>query len=366
MTYRSRPAGAALLIPRFAVPLAIMAALLGGPARACNPAAGDFVSCDDTVTANLIEENDSFLNYSDKHYTQGLRVSFGSAEQVPGDAAYPLLRLGADHLLLPAGEAGGDLRYGLFYGQSIFTPTDLLLFKPDPADRPYAGWLYGGASVYRETAHMLDRFDLTVGLVGPGAGAEYVQNTWHHEAPIAIMRGAHANGWGSQLHDEPGLVLSEERQWRYPVPLVPGTIEADLVPEVNASLGNVFTYAGAGGMVRFGRGLGVDWGQPRVQPALAGSDFVNGRGFDGHWSAWYLFAGSEARLVARNIFLDGNSFEGSAHVGHEPVVVDLTAGAMAYLGPARISVSYTRRTKEFASQANGADEFLAVLLALSF
>lgn len=365
MTNRCRQAGAAFSIPRFALPIAIAAALFGGPARACNQAAGDFVSCDATVSVNLLEENDSFIDHSDKHYTQGLRVSFGSGEQVPGDVAYPLLRLAADNLLLPTDEPG-DLRYGLFWGQSLFTPRDLVLSIPDPNDRPYAGWLYGGATVYRETERMLDRFDLTAGLVGPGAGGEYVQNTWHREAPIAIMRGPHANGWGSQLRNEPGLILSEQRQWRAPIPLVPGSLEADLLPEVNASLGNVFTYAAAGGMVRLGRGLAVDWGQPRVQPSLAGSDFVNGRGFDGHWSAWYLFAGSEARLVARNIFLDGNSFERSAHVGHEPVVVDLTAGAMTYLGPARISVSYTRRTKEFATQANGADEFLAVLLALSF
>ena len=365
MTYRSRLAGAAFSIPRLALPIAMIATLLGGPARACNQAAGDFVSCDDTATANLVEENDSFIDHSDKHYTQGLRVSFGSAEQVPGDPAYPLLRLVADNLLVPTDEPG-DLRYGLFYGQSLFTPTDLVLFKPDPNDRPYAGWLYGGVTAYRETEHTLDRFDLTAGLVGPGAGGEYVQNTWHSEAPLAILRGAHANGWSSQLRNEPGLVLSEQRQWRFPVPLVPGTVEADLLPEVNASLGNVFTYAAAGGLVRFGRGLEVDWGQPRVQPAVAGSDFVNGRGFDGHWSAWYLFAGSEARLVARNIFLDGNSFQRSAHVGHEPVVVDLTGGIMTYVGPARISVSYTRRTKEFATQANNADEFLAVLLALRF
>lgn len=337
-------------------------AALTAPARACTDVGEPGAACDNTSTSNLIEENDSFIDHHDKHYTQGLRLSFASSEQTPGDPAYSWLRAIADHVFLPDA-LQGELRYGVFLGQSLFTPQDLSLTVPDPRDRPYAGWLYGGVSVYRDTGDHLDRADVTLGLVGPGAAGAAVQNTWHRDAPLPALRGMHANGWGSQLRNEPGLVLSEQRQWRFAAKA--GPIELDALPEINASVGNIFTYAAAGGLLRLGQRLQVDWGQPRIQPALSGSDFVNRSAFDVHWSAWYLFGGIEGRAVARNIFLDGNSFEHSAHVSKEPFVVDYTGGLMTYLSAARFSVSYTRRTREFTTQLKQ-DEFVSVTFAVNF
>ena len=337
-------------------------AAIASPVHACTNVGEPGAACDDTATSNLIEENDSFIDHHDKHYTQGLRLSFASSEQTPGDLTYRWLRATADTVFLPAA-LPGELRYGLFLGQSLFTPQNLFLRIPDPRDRPYAGWLYGGVTAYRDTGDRLDRGDVTLGLVGPGAAGAAVQNTWHRAAPLPALRGMHANGWSSQLRDEPGLILSEQRQWRFAG--AAGPIEVDALPEVNASLGNIFTYAAAGGLLRLGQRLQVDWGQPRVQPALNGSDFVNRSAFDGHWSAWYLFGGVEGRAVARNIFLDGNSFERSAHVTKEPFVVDYTAGLMLYLAAARISASYTRRTREFVTQLKQ-DDFVSVLFAINF
>ena len=66
--------------------------VLGESARACTDVGEPGAACDDTTTSNLIEENDSFIDHHDKHYTQGLRLSFASSEQTPGDVAYPWLR----------------------------------------------------------------------------------------------------------------------------------------------------------------------------------------------------------------------------------------------------------------------------------
>jgi hypothetical protein len=330
------------------------AALLGGDATGRAGTA----ELDHTATFNLIEENDSFLP-SDRHYTQGLKLSFASGEQETAGPIGHALDALARTILLPVDGAGRQ-RYGLFFGQSLFSPENLLLDNPDPTDRPYAGWLYGGANLTRETDRTLDRAEVTIGLVGPGAGGEYVQNNWHHYTYPAF-HAPHANGWNTQLRNEPGLVLSEQRIWR--LPGTAGPFEVDLLPEVNAALGNVFTYGAAGGMVRFGQHLRADWGPPRVQPALGGADFVNAseRGA----LAWYLFAGGEARLVGRNIFLDGNSFKSSRSVDKEPLVADLTAGAAVLVQGARVAVSYTRRTDEFTTQ-RGDDEFLSITLSVTW
>ena len=41
-------------------------------------------------------------------------------------------------------------RYAVFLGQSFFTPKDKSRNPPDPTDRPYGGWLYGGVSLLQE------------------------------------------------------------------------------------------------------------------------------------------------------------------------------------------------------------------------
>lgn len=67
-------------------------------------------------------------------------------------------------------------------------------------------------------------------------------------------------------------------------------------------------------MLRLGQRLPLDYGPPRIQPSLPGSGFfVPPQDRFG----WYLFAGVEGRAVARNIFLDGNTFRDSRSVDKE-------------------------------------------------
>jgi lipid A 3-O-deacylase len=307
---------------------------------------------------NLIEENDSLV-HGDKHYTQGLYASVFAAQRKGADPWFERMQSVANAIMLPA--EGGRLYFGGFLGQSIFTPENKTLVPPDPNDRPYAGWLYGGVSLYRETERTLDRATVTLGLVGPGAGGRKVQNGWH-EFTNPFIGAPEVLGWPYQLENEPGLVLSEERKWRFATAL--GPFEADVLPEVNVALGNIFTYAGAGAVVRFGQRLRADWGQPRVQPALSGSDVVNRNALD-DGPAWYVFAGTEGRAVARNIFLDGNTWEDGPSVDKKPFVADLTAGAALVTHWGRLGVSYTYRTEEFEGQS-GRDNFLALNLSVHF
>ena len=110
-------------------------------------------------------------------------------------------------------------------------------------------------------------------------------------------------------------------------------------------------------MLRIGQGLSADWGPPRIAPALMGSDFQHPEGV-----AWYLFAGVEGRAIARNIFLDGNSFGDSRSVAREGLVGDFSAGGALLLPGARLMGSFTHRTKEFLGQRD-ADQFVSISMA---
>jgi hypothetical protein len=300
-------------------------------------------------TVTLINDNDAYFNIGDRHYTNGVYASATSPPRTECASCRFLARL-----MLP--ESGAvSFRYGLFAGHNMFTPEDLSLADPDPDDRPYAGWLYGGARLYRESQGTLDRLEMKLGIAGPLSAADAIQRWWH---ALHWFGGVPPQGWNHQLKNEPGIVLSGQRTWR--VPLVETFIDAELLPEANISLGNIFTYAGAGVSFRLGRNLDVDWGPPRIEPALQGSDFFNEAAGS---FAWYVYAGVEGRAIARNLFLDGNSFTDSARVTREPWVADFDLGLALFGGPFAFRASYTKRTREFKTQ-QGNDEFVSFTLSV--
>jgi lipid A 3-O-deacylase len=72
---------------------------------------------------------------------------------------------------------------------------------------------------------------------------------------------------------------------------------------------------------------------------------------------WDFYVGAQARAVALNIFLDGNTFQNSRSVVKEPVVADLIAGAELFsISELRFGFSLVARTPEFRKQT-GMDNF---------
>jgi lipid A 3-O-deacylase len=304
---------------------------------------------DPAAAWSFILENDTFSG-TDRYYTNGFLFAWRSPSYDPPawmDALTTRSRLFPDH---------GVTRWGLSFGQSIFTPDDTLARNPDPQDRPYAGWLYVSASLASYTATQYAAVELQAGVVGPSALGRGVQNTTHD-----LMNIDRAYGWDYQLRDEPGLNVIYNRLWRFNHETGQEGLQWGVVPSLNVSLGNVSTYASAGALLRLGNELNADFGPPRVRPANAGSLFFQP---DGDWG-WYVFAGAEGRAIARDIFLDGNTWRESRSVDRKPLVADLTAGFAVILPTARLTFSYTYRTKEFDTQRDAA-QFGSVSIAFRF
>jgi lipid A 3-O-deacylase len=312
----------------------------------------------------VLEENDSLFFNSDKHYTQGLRLSdlIGGTPTSGSlwDGAFDLLSVG------PFFNSGGTRKTAILAGQSIFTPKNLSLKPPDPRDRPYAGWLYGGVSMLQESAlpwdngSMLENFEIDFGMVGPGALGELAQNTFHQ-----FIGAQQAKGWSDQLQHEFGGMVSYERMWRLPLPIGDNGFGADIVPEVGATAGNVFTYGDVGAMLRIGKGLRADYGPVRVRPALSGTDYFDDSGLD-DGRGWYFFVGTQGRAVGRNIFLDGNTFRTSRSVPKKALVGDAEAGvSVLWSQSLRVDLSVTTRSEEFRGQ-HGSDDVCAGALTFSW
>lgn len=279
-------------------------------------------------------ENDIFAG-EDNNYTNGVRFSYISPENdVP-----PWLDRSAD--ALPFFSTEGKKRWQFAVGQSMFTPSDTDTFALQNDDRPYAGWLYANVGMVADRDDQLDSIQLTMGVVGPASGAEQTQDFIH-----GLVDSPKANGWDHQLKNELGLVLSYERKWRSLYEFTPFGWGLDITPSAGASVGNVYTHAAVGTMVRFGYDLPSDYGPPIIPPSLGGSDlFVPTSDF-----GWYIFAGLEGRAVARNIFLDGNTFRDSHSVDKEVFVGGLQLGIAFTIYETRLAYTHVFRTKEFEEQ----------------
>lgn len=328
--------------------LAAGAALLlaGHAAHTAAPAA----AAEGRGTLNAALENDRIAN-TDRHFTHGSYVSYVTAHGGAPDWARDLGAALAQPLL-----GRGTDRVGFALGQNIFTPDDIATFDPIADDRPYAGWLYGGLRLIGEQPRGLQRLELDVGMVGPSARADDVQAVVHD-----VIGTQRPNGWDNQLDDEPGVLLLYERKWRR-IDAIAGTgLEVALTPHAVAALGNVYTFAGGGASLAIGQRLAASWGPERIFPGIRGSEFFDAGG----GVSWRLFAGGEVRAVARNIFLDGNTFAGGPGVDREPIVADLQVGAEIIYARYRIAFTQVIRTREFASQTEP-DRFGAITLSVQF
>ena len=61
-------------------------------------------------------------------------------------------------------------------------------------------------------------------------------------------------------------------------------------------------------------------------------------------------ASADAKVVGRDIFLDGNTFRDSHEVDSKPFVADLTAGITLGWYGAKLSLANVLRTREFRGQ----------------
>ncbi|MEO7775450.1 MAG: lipid A deacylase LpxR family protein [Steroidobacteraceae bacterium] len=288
---------------------------------------------DEEGTFNFNLENDEIAG-TDRHYTNGVEFSYLSS---------PL-------------ERNSNWRFGVAIGHQLFTPQDTDTTLPQPADQPYAGYLYGGLALVVDHGSQLDTFVVNLGTIGPDAHGEELQNDVHR-----LIDSDRSNGWANQLDNEITYQGIYEHRWRGVLQTKGGFLGADLSPHLGASVGNVAGYANAGLTFRFGNDLRDDYGVPRIRPSLPGSGFFTPK--DGF--GWYAFAGVDGRYVWQNIFLDGNSDGNSLSVDKKRWVYDVQAGLALTFRRVRFAYTYVYRSKEFETQTAN-DRFGAVSISARF
>ncbi|MFD2206025.1 lipid A deacylase LpxR family protein [Kiloniella antarctica] len=288
----------------------------------------------------LVIENDSLgAAGTDKNYTSGVRLGYLDVNADLPEIAYTLDRV------VPT--FGINETSSVFYslGQNIYTPQNISQTSQDPDDRPWAAHMYGSIGLVTVTDNHMDEIEASLGIVGPSALGEQAQKFVHTHITTDSPT---PHGWSNQLNHEPTLSLGWQRRFPNYWQVNGGGLSLGASPYYGATLGNAHTFADAGMTFRLSPERDTWQDEPvRVRPALPGTGYFD-RPEDG-WS-WYLFAGLEGRAVARNIFLDGNTFSNSHSVDKKYFVADANAGLALTYEQYRFSYTMVYRTKEFEGQ----------------
>jgi hypothetical protein len=328
-------------------PLALATLAIGLPGAARAQA----VRPDPDSIFTIQVENDAVSTLkgtSDQYYTSGLRLGWTSG----ADAIDAVAQLG--HGIW----GDGTTRVSIDITQSLFTPRDTQIDPPNPQDRPYAGELLATFGlIHDSTANTRDVVALSLGVVGPSALGEEVQNGFHD-----IIGDTPNRGWHYQVQDQPAVNLLVQRTWRLPVATI-GPIETDILPSATAGLGDVRDYVQAGAQFRFGQGLASDYGTARIEPGLNGSDaYTNTTPI-----AWYGFAGADGQAVGYDVSLDGSAFRNNTPSVHRTWDVgEFEAGLAILVYGLRVTYTQTWQTQEFKGAKAGLFNFGSLALSTKF
>ncbi len=348
-------------LPVFALVLALLAPAC--PARAQDEAASEDAPSrlSTSQTFSVTVENDFFGGGTDEHYTNGLRLTWVSEDLNKFADEVPEWMLPYVDLLPFLGGRERQHNISIALSQELYTPEDTQLEELIEDDRPYAALTAFTLGFISKDEDMLDAVETTLGMVGPAALGEETQNNFHK-----LINDDSAKGWDNQLENEPALMVSWQRIWRALDLDFGEGFGMDLLPHLGASLGNVYTGVQAGGEVRLGFHLPLDFGTALMNKgggvsAPVGEDdprLDSGVGF-------HLFAGTDGRWVVHNILLDGNTFEHSHNVDKLPLVADVYAGACLVLGPIKLTYTLVHRGDEFEGQSGG-QTYGSLNLSLTF
>jgi hypothetical protein len=232
----------------------------------------------------------------------------------------------------------------LSLGQSIYTPKNIYTAQLLEDDRPYAGWSYLAAALQTKNVDFLNTLELNIGIVGPSSLAEQSQKLTHK--------------W----------MIAWQLFWRVVSRSVGHGLAYDVIPHAGITVGNVLTYTNAGGEIRFGYNLPADFGSSLIEPGGATVAPISTRdprlGAASHFGVTF-FAGVDGRAVARNVFLDGNTFRDSASVDKNYLVADISAGVSVIFKKFKLTYTQVYRTEEFQGQ-DGGEIFGSFNLAYTF
>lgn len=297
-------------------------------------------------TVNFRIDNDLFGG-QDQGYTNGVQLGFVSPNLVDytDDPCLPRLARWMNRYLGAIQPEGFEQQNMVFnINHAIYTPKDFTRRDVIEDDRPYVGALLFSFGYNARNGNSLRTTQLRLGIVGPSAKGEQVQNEVHKALDDEPFQ-----GWDNQLRDEPVVMLQHERMHRFGGNSS-GIWGWDAITHYGGALGNYATFANGGVELRFGRHLPDDFGSTPLRPAGENTAPRSQMQAGGVWR-FHGFLTSDARWVLHDITLDGNTWKDSHSVDKRAVVGYVGYGLALMKGRWKFALARYHSTREFDTQS---------------
>lgn len=281
-----------------------------------------------TQEISVITDNDNYdLELTDRYYSNGFIIQYNRmAKPISNSVAKKIMRFEAAHKV-----------YNPYVNNKSL--QDVLANM----DRPYAGWLSASAGITQiKTNQRVLQYDVTLGIMGPGARGRQIQQGWHKLIGLYEVF-----GWEYQLNNEAGINFSAA----YYHSLIKSAPKKNisLHTVTKAMVGNTFTNASAGLLLKTG--------------------WLNSENESGYWSGnlggpsktfkrneFILFLEPVLQYNAYNATLQGGMFikdKGLFTTGIKPIVFQTKTGIMFTGNRMGFRWYYTLRTKEGSIMKRG-------------
>ncbi|MEJ5994656.1 lipid A deacylase LpxR family protein [Pedobacter sp. Du54] len=183
-------------------------------------------------------------------------------------------------------------------GHKIYTPYSSHAPDPKSHDRPFAGYAYASGSMgFFFTNQSILKARIQLGILGPKALGKEVQSTFHKDVLKAYYT---VEGWEYQVKNEVGLNVDLAYQrlfYQFDNHLL------DLSGTSSVQLGNTFSGANAGLLIRFGK-LNAFY-----ESSYANSRIKNKPGDKSRTPLeFYVFTKPQVNFVAYNATIQGGLF----------------------------------------------------------
>lgn len=286
----------------------------------------------------VVSDNDAYLlPLSDKYYTAGQRIGYTSREWDFHNEDNS--SKGAWLHKISLHPENNVTSFNISINQEIYTPENKSVNIPEN-DYLYGGSLYLTFGVNQRRDTSLERLQLQLGVVGKYSFAEDVQNGIHnsvnkeHNSPLP---------WINQVGDE--VLINFLYSYTARLRLINSNIiSMYLLPTAMVSLGNGATYLDVNTRLQIGYNLDTSFG---VHKITYGMDSIGVTSDD---FMIYLYGGVGSRLMARNIFVQGNTFQEPYRHKIYPFVLYLEAGFSIGYNGVELSYGITHKTREYKFQ----------------
>lgn len=281
----------------------------------------------------LKSDNDAYLwTMQDRYYTNGLFLYYRKASQ------WQKLE---------------KVIYEVSIGQQMYTPYSGSRPNPAQHDRPFAAYLYGGASAsFFSKKESLLKIGLTLGTIGPNALGKQSQELLHK-----IMRFYSVEGWEYQIKNE--LTANLQAQYAQLLHRTPRN-KVDFTLDTYLHTGTIFNKAGLGILFRVGNFHQL-FNSASYQANIGNKNYTKKK------NEFFFYAKPQVHYVAYDATVQGSLFKQNSPVtfNTKPIVFSQTLG-LNYSSP-KFTVDYSLifLSKEIESRAK-AHQYGSIALSYRF